>query len=280
MNTYYSIIKIVTNSLVDDAISVGLVLSNDNKFLIRFSERKLKIAKHLIKVSSKNLDYFITQIQAQIQPKGTNIDLFSSPFTINSNYFSYLNKYSNNLIQYSKPNFIKSNTDELVFGKLFNLYIDEEFSGKKIEKKEDPFIKVLDVVEKKLISKVSGKIHTNIKFTDKILPSLYFNYEMDCIGLNSVFTGAKSIDFNHSEQTIQKELSHYFALTGILENSHNRYGKENNFYVIAQEPESISSKEHQIWEHVHKLQKFKLIHPEESNLVAKKVEETQASMFI
>jgi hypothetical protein len=280
MKTYYSIIKIVTNSLVDDAISVGLVLGDDDKIFIRISERKLKIAKHLTNVNSKNLDYFFSKIDEQLQQQGDNFNLFSATNVINSNYFLYLSKYNNNLIQYTEPNFINIKKDKFVFDKLFTLYVDEDFKNVTKPKEADSFSKVLEIVDKELISKVSNKIHTNIKFTDKILPVLYFSYEIDCIGLNGAFTGAKSINFNHSDKTIKKELSNYYALTGILENTHKRYGKDNNFYVIAEEPENISSKAHKIWEQVGKLEKFKLIHPEESAIVVDKVEETSATMFI
>ncbi|ALO13878.1 hypothetical protein L21SP5_00198 [Salinivirga cyanobacteriivorans] len=175
---------------------------------------------------------------------------------------------------------MKEKNNEATFNALFSLLVDSEVLQKEKHIKPDPKAQTNEIINKKLIERVKDKVHTNIRFTDKVIPSLYFNYEMECIGLNGVFTGAKSINFNQTEQTIQKEVSHYYALSTMLENQHGKYGKQNNFYLISDEPDGIGTKEHQFWVKLKKGKKFKLIHSEEADIVAQKIEETNARTFL
>lgn len=282
MKTYYSIIKVVSNSLSNDSLGVGMIMSDEEKFFIKFSDLKIKIAKSLLGDSKNSIDFFLTQIENTIKKtnKKTQPTLFANSKLINSDYLSYLHKYSNNIIQYQEPKFIKEQNNIENFDRLFELLIEKNLPKKSEKKKSDIYIKSKKIIEKKLISRVKNKVHTNIKFTNKILPSLYFNYEIDCIGLNGVFTGAKSLDFNQSEQTLQKELGNYFAFSDILAYKHNKNSVENNFYLISDEPTNVGSKKHQLWEKIHNLKKFTLVHPEASGVIAQKIEETNACMFI
>jgi len=282
MKTYYIIIKVIPNSLVKDSISVGMVLSDDISFQIRFSENKVRIAKSLLGDNRKHLDFVIQQIEKTLLSvnNGHGNGIFKFENKINASYFNYLNRYSNNIVQYEQPNYIKEENTITTFNNLFRLFIDNDIKNDETLVKADLELKNREIINTKLISRVKDKVHTNIKFSDKILPTLYFNYELDCIGLNGVFTGAKSINFNVSEVTLQKEISNYYAIASILENSYNKYGSSNNFYLISDEPSSIGSKEHQLWEKLRNGKKFNLIHTEEADLVAQKIEATGAAKFL
>ncbi len=282
MKTYYSIISIVPNELVGDSISIGLIMSDDEKFYVKFSSNKIRLAKSLLKENYQIIDFFISKIKNTIQAlnistKENELFHFSKP--INAQYLSYLNNYNNNIIQYSEPNFIAQDNSADNFHKLFELLIDKE--DPKIEIHQNIiYQKSKEIIKKKLISRVKDKVHTNIKFTSHVLPNLYFNYEMDCIGLNGVFTGAKSINFNQSEQTIQKEVSNYYALASILENKYKKYGEANNFYLISDEPNGIGTKQHKLWEKLLKLEKYKVLPSDKADIVAKMIEKTKAKTFI
>jgi len=282
MKTYYSIISIVPNELVGDSISIGMIMSDDEKFFIKFASNKIRLAKSLLKENYQIIDFFISKIESTIQTTNINIkrnELFHFTKAINSNYLSYLNNYNNNVIQYSEPRFIAQKNTIENFSKLFELLIEKE--EPKIEIQQDLiYQKSREVIKQKLIRRVKDKVHTNIRFTSEVLPNLYFNYEMDCIGLNGVFTGAKSINFNQSEQTIQKEVSNYYALASILENKYKKYGKANNFYLISDEPSGVGTKQHKLWEKLLKLEKYKVLSSDKSDTVAKMIEETKAKTFI
>jgi len=227
MKTYLSIIKIVPNFLAGDAISVGMILSNDKDYFIRFSNRKIRVAKSLVSDNKSFIDFFLTKIERKINEindvNSRSNGLFEYPNRINSDYMRYLDNYNNNIIQFDPPKYVKEETNLDTFNKLFSLYVNKETELNILQKFNDLSQQSKLNVERKLIERVKDKVHTNIKFTDKILPTLYFNIDVDCIGLNGVFTGAKTVDFNQSEHTIQKEISNYYALTSMLENNHDKY---------------------------------------------------------
>jgi len=285
MKTYYSIVKVVPNSLVGDSISVGMILSDDEKFFIKFSDSKIKIAKSLLGNNKKAIDFFIEQLISSVEKENISesnhyLEIFEKPKVFSAKYFNYLSNYNNNIIQYNQPKYIKEENNLNTFTNLFKLLIDSDISKNVTSSIDSNWAKARETINLGLIKRVENQVHTNIKITSKILPSLYFNYEMDCIGLNGVFIGAKSINLNQTENTIQKELSNYYALATILENAHGRYGKKNNFYLISDEPQSVSSKEHLLWEKMIKLKKFELIPTENVEIIASKIEETNALKFL
>lgn len=103
---------------------------------------------------------------------------------------------------------------------------------------------------------------------------------MDCIGLNGSFIGAKSLSFDKSLQVLDKDISHYFTLLSSLTNKYNKSLKDNNFYLISEEPEKVDSKEHKLWESVSYNSLISVIHPEESNKVADLIIEKKATKFL
>lgn len=136
------------------------------------------------------------------------------------------------------------------------------------------------LIERKLISKVNKNVHTNYKFIPEVFPSIYFSYEMDCIGLNGSLIGAKSLSFEKSVQSLDKDISHYFTLISSLSSKYNKSLKDNSFYLISEEPGMIGSKEHKLWESVGLNELISVIHLEESNKVADKIIEKKAAKFL
>jgi hypothetical protein len=285
MRTFYTIISIVPNALVSDSLSIGLVLSNDEKFFVKFSDTKIRLAKSLLGDNNNILDFFISHIKevlslVESDNSSDSLELFEPVKPINANYFSYLSRYNNNIIQYQDPVFIKDESNSETLSKLFKLMIDKSESDLIINARTNSFAQTKKIIEERLINRVKDKVHTNIKLSSNNLPNLYFNYEMDCVGLNGVITGAKSIDFNRTDLPIQKDVSNYYAITNMMENLYSKSNKRNNYYIITEEPENIQSDEHDLWEKVIKLPKFIPIHPEQSDIVAAIIEETKAGKFL
>jgi hypothetical protein len=103
---------------------------------------------------------------------------------------------------------------------------------------------------------------------------------MDCIGLNGAFVGAKSIPFNKSVPTLDKDISHYIALISLLSTKYNKDVKNNNFFLIANEPSVINSPEHNTWENIINNPLFKVVNSEQVNTIAETVEKTKAKTFL
>jgi len=81
--------------------------------------------------------------------------------------------------------------DENEFNKLVAFLFNEPASVQ--SKASSVYDRSLEIIEKKLINKVQDRVHTNYRFTPELFPSIYFNYRMDCIGLNGSLVGAKSL---------------------------------------------------------------------------------------
>lgn len=284
MNTFYTILKIAPNSFSDDTISVGMLLCDGKKYWLKFSEEKKNASKRLIDENSDSIDFVVKQLTSHIHNLNKNIeksknDLLPLNIFLNSDYFNYLNNYSNGLIRFSKPSFINDEINEEKFLKLFSLLIDKNYQ-KNLKEKLDVNEIFYSKINNNLIKKVENKIHTKININSTTLPTMYFQFEMDCIGLNGSFVGAKSLPFNKSLPTLDKDISHYIALISLLSNKYNKDIKKNNFFLIADEPDSINTPEHKTWENIIDNPLFKVINSEEVSKITEKVEQSNAKTFL
>ncbi len=271
-----------------DTLGIGLILYQNGNFMVKFSKKKIHLVNRFLGGETRKV---ISHIESQIQLKIEAInkmnssdlgELFSLPQLIDENYFHYLSSYSNNILQFSEPKIVKDQVDSFKFNKLFSLLISDEYeevAALDIKIKEG-HAKLIHNVEEKLISKVKDKVHTNIHLTSKHIPNLYFKYDLDCIGLNGSFTGAKVLAMDQTIPTLHHKTSDYLALTSLLEQSFNRETPENKFYLIADEPDQSDSPEHDFWKNLSTLPKLKLISSEESGQVTERILDTGAKTFL
>lgn len=283
MNPFYIILKIAKDTSSNDSVSIGLLAYTSGKYHLQFSSKKMKIAKSLISDDSDIVDFFQSQLTSRIDNLNTVIKSDDSKLFPNINiytegYFDYLNRYSNNLVQFSKPFSLSKELSQNNFEELFQLLIGDDFAKSDLEasKWEEFGYRVRD----RLIDRVKDSVHIYAKLTERVIPSLYFSFDLDCIGMNGVITAAKSIDFNRNENTIDRNISHYFQISTLLAKNYSKDKLENNFFLIADEPDDINSKAHQIWAKLKKQKQFEMIHSEESGIVANKIVETKARKFL
>jgi hypothetical protein len=283
MNSFYNILKIARDPNSNDSVAIGLIAYSSNRYFFQFSVKKMKIAKSLLDDNSDFVDFFENQIVSKFSSLNKSIEsaestLFVSDKLLTADYFNYMNRYSNNLVQFSKPFYLNKDIDINDFKKLFALLIGDDFqySLKDITNQQEFETRI----KEKLIDTVKEKVHVYAKLTEKVVPSLYFPFELDCIGMNGVITAAKSIDFNRNEVTIDRNLSHYFQISTLLAKIFNKDKRDNNFYLIADEPEKVNSKEHHIWVQLKKQKQFEIIHSEEAHIIANKIDETNSHKFL
>lgn len=283
MNSFYSILKLSPNIATEDSVAIGMLLFDGEKFRYYFSDKKKRMANNMIHDKTVNINFIVNQIIEKCN--FINLDQKELKFFYkfeklsDSSYFDYLSNYSNGLLQFSKPNKLFDKIDDIAFEKLVK-FLFQEPSLTSYLINDDDFEVSQNIIERKLINKVSNKVHTHFKFKPEIFPSIYFSYEMDCIGLNGSLIGAKSLSFNKSLPLIDKDISHYFTLISSLTSRYNKSLKDNNFYLIAEEPKQMASKEHKLWESVHYNELISVINPEESDTVADKIIEKKAAKFL
>lgn len=284
MKTYYTILKLSPNTIVGDSLSIGLLVCRGNKYWLKVSDHKKNIAKKLLGDKEKSVDFVIKQLSTylrQLNQETQKSDLFIFESFITEDYINYLNIYANGILQFSKASLIDDDFNDLKFSKLYSLLIEKTT----IEKEESVLLNqnsdwVLEQnVQNRLISKVRNKIHTEITIDNSILKSIYFNYDMDCIGLNGSFVGAKSMSLDHTVPTLEKNVSHYVTLIALLSQKYDKNLNNNKFFLIADEP-SFETPAHKFWDEMKDVSTFKLISSDEVEQVTEIVEQTGATKFL
>lgn len=283
MNSFYSILKLSPNIATEDSVAIGMLLFDGKKFRTYFSDKKKRLANNLLDDKNVNVNFIVNQIIEKCNAVNSDkeeLKLFYKFDKLSEiSYFDYLSNYSNGIIQFSKPKPLYEEMNDIAFEKLINFLFNEPLYKNYLVASSELSL-YRNVVERKLINKVDKKVHTHYKFKPEVFPSIYFSYEMDCIGLNGSLIGAKSLPFDKSAQSLDKNISHYFTLISSLTSKYNKSLKDNNFYLISEEPEKIGSKEHKLWESVRYNELISVIHPEESNIVADKIIEKKAAKFL
>lgn len=282
MESYYTIIKIAPNNLADDTLSIGLLLHDGKQFLVQFSEEKKTIAKKLLSANPDVVDFVSKQITdkvGEINREESSHPLFNLNSFITGDYFNYLSNYSNGLLRFSNAIFLNDPMDKNKFQNLFKLLIDRNFS-EHVQVFDDTDIVFKQTIEDRLINRVAGKVHTNLTLKTNQLNGLYFNFNMDCIGRNGALIAAKSVSFHKRSETIDKELGHYSTVISLLSFNYPPREGSNRFFIIGDEPSSVSSKEHNIWKQLHKNPTISLIPSERSDEIASVIEEKKATAFL
>lgn len=284
MKSFYSLIKISPNSLSDDKLTVGIILFDGNHYKEKFSVAKTNLAKSLVDINKDLIDFVIKEIKNKIKEtnaliKQSKDDLFGYD-VIDSEYFKYLNSYSNGIFKFSKPNYIAGAVNDSSFKKLYHLFVD---SKEKNEKSNEIVILEKEFykrVNHNLIKRVEGKIHTNIILDSHIIPATS-TFKLDCIGKNGTLIGAKSLSFTQTKETLQKTVNNYISVIAQLSASYSQDLRSNMFYLIADEPTKKSSYESSYWNQLRKNEKiFRVIPSSESGEVADTVERNNAQMFL
>lgn len=282
MHSFYTIVSLSPNIMINDSVGIGIIFFNGKKFQSYFSENKRKISQRLIHSADVDLKNVVNQLVHKCEELNTELSenklIYNSEKWINASYFEYLNKYSNGLIQFSKPKMFISSQEEKEFESLVRMLLKESlFESMTIIKEA---LKTNRLVQENLINRVSSKVHTNYKFKPVDFPAIHFNYELDCIGKNGALIGAKSLNFHQSEKTLDLKMSHYYSLILMLSSRENKAIAENSFYLFAEEPSLIKSPEHKLWESAEKNSLIKVLDPADSSRVADLIEEKKATQFL
>ena len=130
MKPFLSIVKCTTNQFTDEFLAVGLIMVTKNGVYFDYSKEKIKLVPQLMVRETTDIEVFITDILEKIKDKvkHANQEIVSvdttkvkSVFTLD--YFDYLSKYNNNLIQFTKPSTILDSFTEKEFQKYYDNFI-------------------------------------------------------------------------------------------------------------------------------------------------------------
>lgn len=129
MKSHYSIISAAVRPEIDEKLTIGLLLVSSNEVYFEYSKNKLLTVKTLIESSLyKYLTETIRQIEKSVEleasKKGTILEADSIHNQFSEGYISYMNRYSNNLLNFSSPIQIDMPVNATLFDFLYKKYVD------------------------------------------------------------------------------------------------------------------------------------------------------------
>jgi len=227
MESYYSILKFVNNPVSNESIAVGLIFISQDQVFFKYSEQKINFVKKLNPSVSKLFDFSVEQLNSYIKKDSLACSgmLFQFPKNLNFNFLNRLSDYSNGILQFSKLSFVKDNVDQKVFLDYFSKFINNSFVELK-QTEKDHLSPLRSKIEKSFYAPLKDKIDVEYTLKKKSLPSLFFDFKFDGLGVNGSMYATKSIDFNSSKalSQIKLEISEYESVIERL----NKFAEKNN----------------------------------------------------
>ena len=240
MESHISIIRFVNNPLSEESIALGLIVVSNNEIYFKLSQKKIKFAQKLNPSSAKLLSFSLMHLQRFINNDlaDQSNSLIKFDKVIDSQYLNRLATYNNGIIQFSKPSFLKASIDAFVFEEYFQKIIGDDGIEKEFIK---PITQLRKMIEAKIYKPLETQIDVNYTLKKGLLPTLFFDFHVDAIGVNGAMYAAKSIDFNANKpiSDIRAEISEYESVIKRL----NTFAKSKHinetpsYYLVADQYE-------------------------------------------
>ncbi len=271
MTTYYSIISVLIRPEIQEKVSVGVLLFDNEDVFFNYSKEKLEIIKQLLTSNSYKL---IKEVLKQIQDKvKTHKQLTSarrkenllisqkSPFLneFNTKYIDYLHVYSNNAISFSSPIHINLPLNSESCNSLFYKYIDRYNILNQAEKR----VKPSEFLRKKFKNEIIKHFDVDKEISYKQIPNLIAPVTVDFAGKNDIDVYVQTLDMEQHYNYICNDINAFFQLKSAYEKG----GRMLQDYLVFSEPPKKMSKQHDIWEHLRNSKTFAFIDLSESEQI-------------
>ncbi len=239
MNSFYSIIRFVSNQWSSENLAVGLLVVSGNELFFRVSERKLRLASRLDPKAQKLLKFSLNQLKSFVEGekeliRESNLTILPlEKSKLDYSFVERLHRYSKGILQFSSPEFIGKSFDEVLFNKYFLKMID---GVETLEKEEAVVSDFFQKIASKLHEPLREKVDVNYSLKKGSLPNLYFDYSLENIGVNGSIIASASIDLNHDRiDTLQKKLAEYETVVDRLKlfADLKSLGTDHTFFLIA-----------------------------------------------
>lgn len=255
MASQYSILSVLIRPEIQEKVSVGMLLFDENEVLFAYSPNKLRVSKELLPTSSYHLlqktligvERKIDENESDYSPKrGFKIfknRVFDNTFSVS--YLEYLSRYSNNLLSFSKPKEINIDLKFDNFKSLFEKYVDVILEAK-IEK---PKLKPFETIKEKFKGVINDYYDIQLEITPNQVKNLITPVRIDFSGKNNIDVYAQTIDMEATPATVINHINSFVQLKAAYENNE----EEMKDFIIAQEPSKKGfPKQHDIWQQLRK----------------------------
>jgi len=245
MKTFYSILYCTIRPNVEERVSIGLFIGNERTCKFQFSNEKLLVIKglftesafNMLKISLKSLQKLSVECETDV------LNSYRGASTLKEQYFSYLSKYSNNLLTYSQPKAIDIHLNQNIFEKLFEKFIYQ------LPLSFEPPVKTIEKAKKRLINSLAGRVNFDADIDNSKIPGLIVPAKVWFIGKNEVQVTGEAKDFNGQRpHIIQQQINaHLFLIDRIKDTPTGRNG---HFFLIGDEPPKDFVENHKLWQAV------------------------------
>lgn len=295
MAAYYSILRFVNNPLSDESIALGLVvlisdqvtgITAEGNVMVRISEAKVDFAKKLNPSCVKLLHFSLNQIyrffEHDLADQSGQIMQF--PVRVEQKFLDRLANYNNGILQFTKPAYIESGNIIELFDRYFARFV--EFNIAPAQKdKESPSSRLRLRIERDFYKPLKGKIDIDYTLRKKQLPSLYFNYHLEGIGVNGSMYALKALDLNanHQIDTLQREVSEYESLIKRLDEFaiQQRINGKPKYYLAVDPYEGKNKERRELYELVkdNPLLPFTCVNSQELPGIVAEIEQRKVHKF-
>jgi len=247
MKTFFSIIYIPLNAALDEKVSIGLIMFDNENDLFKISETKLHAIKNLI--PSQNFSVLKTYFKSL--EKEINYDINIGILTSNEekktkwikeSYITYLHRYANNLVSFSEVKSIDIPLNDNTFRRIFEKYIFQ------FEEQSDyTFTSFDEIIEAKLYPKIENRVNIHKVITPLDFEELITPVAVDFIGKNGTIVAGQTMDFSKRLYNLENDLNKYITFTKAADFKDQTKG---HYFIIGQEPPKEQAKNHKTWKYV------------------------------
>lgn len=273
MQTFYSIVYCPIRPGVDEKLSIAMFMRGGEQIYFRYSHDKLKIIKGLIPESAyRLLKGYLSNIKRFFDKKNVTNDevmtLFEGIISKNyenflePQYFEYLNKYSNNLLHFSKPITLSLDVDEELFNKMYNKFI-YSFDTNTIKRKS-----FYDSIKNKVSPKVENRVNIDFELTSKHIANLVIPTKVWLIGKNGTDVTGEIFDFNKNTYHLENDISKHLNLIQSLKDLDGDFGRH---FIVGNEPDKSNYTNYSIWKELKGLKYIDYVSKNETQKISEYV---------
>lgn len=262
MATYYSILSVLIRPELQEKISLGLLLFDQEKIFFNYSKNKLTASKALLPDDSYRL--LVDSIK-NIKNRAINQnDLLGSKIAsqytlqdemlLNSfspEYISYLSRYSNNTLSFTDPKGIDVQASDSIYKQLFSKFIDsneQAISG-------IPQSKSIEFFKERNMPRLTKYFNIDRKISSREIPNLIMPVKVDMLGQNGMPVYVQTIDMDRRTYDIEYDIGVILSLHTAFEQNN----KESKGFILSQEPYQKDKEQYSIWEELRKSSIFEFV---------------------
>ncbi len=248
MKSLISIIYLQTNSVSGEKLAVGLLGISEKEIFFHVSDQKIKFAAKLsisevAKLAEYNFQLISNKVQQANKEKKVSL-LFKSPSMFNKEYITYLNKYSQGLLQFDVPKAYSGELDKKLFKQLFLQFIGAwQFETDNPERRTSFYASIKKQLKHKTFSE---RADVDYQLKPEKVKGILLPQDITVISKNGNILAAQAIDFSASIEVISKhtyELEVIFNCLEKLGREKIKQGHKGNYYLLFNQPEKGSEQE-------------------------------------